>query len=516
MSRLVSVCLCAVTMVAALMGASLSSPVPALAATGTLNIDTPLHAAPDPAAPVVALLPEGTVVSVDGPPVDGFYPVSTGDLTGWMRGETLLLEKDPIAGSGEAGADSGQGAEWLPPDEPLTKEQTASDAAAPVETVATTDPMADPAPVTDAAATAPVQEAAPVDPGVSEPVADAMAAAPEAVEPAPVDVAPVDTGATAKEPSPVDATIPVDPAAPDDAVPSQPSIDPGAAPIPETAPAEATTPDDGGAVPVADANAAPQPAADAGPTGPASVSVDAPILMGPAPGYDLVFTVPGGSTVEQTGHVVDGYVTVRYKEVTGWIAVETLGNPADFAPEEPTEPPREVDTGTPRPGSGIAYATVDLSLRAGPSANEEPVVVVPAGSRLVLTGVMEGGFQRVTYGEEIGWVADEFLNTPPDPEPERGKGKEQQYSRREIVRIIYDAADRYGQSRSAMLRVAECESNLDPYAVNPSGSYGLFQFIRSTWKSTPYGDKDIFDPKANANAAGWMWAQGRKSEWVCQ
>jgi hypothetical protein len=138
----------------------------------------------------------------------------------------------------------------------------------------------------------------------------------------------------------------------------------------------------------------------------------------------------------------------------------------------PAEP---VAVKTPRPGSGVAYTTVDMSLRAGPSAHEEPITVVPAGSRVVLTGVMEGGFQRVTYKEEIGWIADEYLETP---------------------------ADR--------------ESNLDPYAVNPSGSYGLFQFIRSTWKSTPFGNKDIFDPEANANAAAWMWSEGRKSEWVCQ
>ena len=129
---------------------------------------------------------------------------------------------------------------------------------------------------------------------------------------------------------------------------------------------------------------------------------------------------------------------------------------------------------------------------------------------------MEGGFQRVTYKEEIGWIADEYLETPADPEPEPDSHGTAEYSQREIVRIIYDAADRYDQSRSDMLRVAECESNLDPYAVNPSGSYGLFQFIRSTWESTPYGHRDIFDPEANANAAAWMWSEGRKSEWVCQ
>jgi uncharacterized protein YraI len=300
-----------------------------------------------------------------------------------------------------------------------------------------------------------------------------------------------------------------------------------------------------------DPNVAPVPAPDVAPIGPASVTVDAPIRAGPGPGFDLIFTVPMGSTLEQTGNVVDGYVTAQYKEVTGWVALEHLGAPSAFVEETPPAesvapaettpaettpaetapaetPPAEtppVDTApvaepvevkTPRPGSGVAYTTVDMSLRYGPSATEAPVTVVPAGSRVVLTGVMEGGFQRVTYKDQIGWIADEYLQSPSDPESGGGKHGNSQYSRKEIVRVIYQAADRYGQSRSDMLRVAECESNLDPYAVNPSGSYGLFQFIRSTWKSTPYGRKDIFDPEANANAAAWMWSEGRKSEWVCQ
>jgi hypothetical protein len=68
-----------------------------------------------------------------------------------------------------------------------------------------------------------------------------------------------------------------------------------------------------------------------------------------------------------------------------------------------------------------------------------------------------------------------------------------------------------------MVRVARCESNLDPCAVNRAGPYyGLFQFLKSTWKSTPYGDEDIYDPKAQAMAAGWMWKKGRKDEWACK
>jgi len=90
-------------------------------------------------------------------------------------------------------------------------------------------------------------------------------------------------------------------------------------------------------------------------------------------------------------------------------------------------------------------------------------------------------------------------------------------SEKEILNFIDKAAKKYGQSYSAMVRVARCESVLDPCAVNKSGPYyGLFQFLKSTWKTTPYSDKSIWDPEAQALATAWMWKQGRKKEWACQ
>jgi uncharacterized protein YraI len=501
MSKLASVCLCAVMTFVTVCEARLLAPAPVLAASGVLTMETPLHQAPDPAAPLIALLPEGTVVSIDGPPVDGFYPVTAGALTGWMRGETLLLEKDPGEGSKAI-------AEPPPVDGsasglPTTDQLQTGDPAAPADPATAGAEIV--APVADPAAPDPAA-VAPDDSLVKQSPQESVDPAAVAAEPiATIDPAVVAAEKSAAEPIPVEATTAETGAG------LETEVTPATAP--DATGAEKTTP----AEPPPDPSTAPAPAVT-GPVGPASVTSDASIRAGPSPQYDLIFTAPQGSTVEQTGHVVDGYVTVRYKEVTGWLPLEHLAAPSDFAPEETPSPPKEiVDPKTPRPGSGVAYTTVDLSLRAGPSANEAPIVVVPAGSRVVLTGVMEGGFQRVTFDDQIGWVADEYLQTPADPEPERERhGEQQDYTRQQIVRIIYDAADRYGQSRSAMLRVAECESSLDPYAVNPSGSYGLFQFIRSTWKSTPFGDEDIFDPRANANAAGWMWAHGRKSEWVCQ
>ena len=66
-------------------------------------------------------------------------------------------------------------------------------------------------------------------------------------------------------------------------------------------------------------------------------------------------------------------------------------------------------------------------------------------------------------------------------------------------------------------RKARCESRLWRYARNPSsGASGLFQFLPSTWRSTPFGYLSIFDPYANALAAGWMHSAGRGREWVCR
>lgn len=612
MSRIVSVCLCVVVALVAVAGVSLVRPFPALAASGTLTMETPLHQSPEHGAPLIALLPEGTVVSVDGPPVDGFYPVSAGNMSGWMRGETLELAKDEIDEAADAEGTPDGGAESVPIEQEAsdTPSQTEEPAAAPPDAAAdpalTEEPVVDPAatdPAADAAFVEPVAEvtdtttaeavaldpstaetvapdAAPAETVVADPATDAPATEPltEPVTPEPAldpNVTPmpvVETAPTGPASAAVDVPIHVGPGpdfdlistvpmgstveqtghlidgyvsvqfndvtgwaafdqlgapgataaetVPDESLTSEPLAEPLAAGTPVPVTPDAQDPDEKAvkAEPTPESTVSPTPTPEPPPVGPASVVVDAPILSGPGPDYGLIFTVPNGSTVEQTGELVDGYVSVQYKEVFGWAAREHLAEPIEFVDETPPEETAEpVDTKTPRPGSGVAYTTIDLSLRDGPSANEEPIVAVPAGSRVVLTGVMEGDFQRVTFKDEIGWIANEYLATPETPAPNgEAKGRQENYSERQIVRIIYQAADRYDQSRSDMLRVARCESNLDPYAVNPSGSYGLFQFIRSTWKSTPFGDEDVFDPSANANAAAWMWEQGRKSEWVCQ
>jgi len=163
-----------------------------------------------------------------------------------------------------------------------------------------------------------------------------------------------------------------------------------------------------------------------------------------------------------------------------------------------------------------------------------PPEIVDAASRALTTGrSRRGAFSAFFAVAMAASVVDESLSRS---RKKKNKDKHKHRSRngnkdksstggsctfhnseQEILGFISAAAKKYGQSESAMVRVARCESVLDPCAVNRSGPYyGLFQFLKSTWSSTPYGDRDIFDPEAQALAAGWMWHEGRKNEWACQ
>lgn len=83
-----------------------------------------------------------------------------------------------------------------------------------------------------------------------------------------------------------------------------------------------------------------------------------------------------------------------------------------------------------------------------------------------------------------------------------------------VTEAIELAATVYGH-RAELWRKARCESNLNPRARNGSEASGLFQFLPSTWRSTPLRRFSVFSPYANALAAGWMHAHNRGSEWTC-
>src|SRR5262249_35923276 len=169
-------------------------------------------------------------------------------------------------------------------------------------------------------------------------------------------------------------------------------------------------------------------------------------------------------------------------------------------------------------GSGGGSATVDsaLNLRSGPGTSYSIILVMPGGANVDLTGDQANGFYGVVYNGNRGWAHGDYLTFGGGGSSGSVDGSDG-WSTGELVQIIYAAAARYGQNGDGMLRVAQCESGLDPSNVTPPYSAsGLFQFLPGTWATTPYADQDIFDPVANANAAAWMWSVGRRNEWDCQ
>ncbi len=154
----------------------------------------------------------------------------------------------------------------------------------------------------------------------------------------------------------------------------------------------------------------------------------------------------------------------------------------------------------------------DAELREAPNRSAQVVARLLAGTIVDRAGRRERHWLPVRHGQVSGWVAERQIEKIGEPQPD-GQPKTED----EIVAIIREAARAFAQPEEDLLRVGRCESNLDPNAVNPDGPYfGLFQFLRSTWASTPFADRDIFDPTANAHAAAWMWQQGRRGEWACQ
>ncbi len=247
---------------------------------------------------------------------------------------------------------------------------------------------------------------------------------------------------------------------------------------------------------------------------------------GPSTSNGIITTIPRGVTVELMGSASGPWYPIRHAGNKGWSHGDWLTSGSTAAPAPaPSQPAPTPAPSQPAPAPGAApigdtvvgtmYVSTGLNLRNGPSTSNSVLVVMPAGATVSVMGDAVNGWYPLTFHGTKGWASSEYLqaSAPSLPTPPSGSA----YTRDEIIQIIYAAADKYGQPRADMLRVAQCESVLDPNAVNPySGASGLFQFMPSTFAFTPFAGQDIFDPVVNANAAGWMWQNGMRNHWVCQ
>ena len=94
----------------------------------------------------------------------------------------------------------------------------------------------------------------------------------------------------------------------------------------------------------------------------------------------------------------------------------------------------------------------------------------------------------------------------------------------DVEQIIRNAAQRYNISEDYLVRLAMCESTINPSAVN-YGYYenghpsGLFQHISGYYpaRAVRYGySTDVFDAYSNANVTAAMIADGLSHLWACK
>ena len=97
--------------------------------------------------------------------------------------------------------------------------------------------------------------------------------------------------------------------------------------------------------------------------------------------------------------------------------------------------------------------------------------------------------------------------------PVISEAEQQQYRAwMEVARRRYP----YSESVSRMWKLMLCESAGKSNAAH-SGTYGLFQYRRETWKGAwnPYRRKSIYDPRAQIFATAQAWHDGHQSWWHC-
>src|SRR5919108_4335971 len=134
------------------------------------------------------------------------------------------------------------------------------------------------------------------------------------------------------------------------------------------------------------------------------------------------------------------------------------------------------------------------------------------------TGVAEGHAQQ-----KSACIFDHvMLRTPPGQCRPRARS----YPRKvvgKVRRSIYDAALTFGVPYEVLLRIAACESGLNPQANSP-GYYGLFQFAPDTFlrgtrqmrRDTGITASSYWKPLDASYVAGFLFAVGESPRWSCQ
>lgn len=127
---------------------------------------------------------------------------------------------------------------------------------------------------------------------------------------------------------------------------------------------------------------------------PGVTTTDLNLRAGPSTSAAVITVMPEGVTVELPGETQNGFFRTNWNGHQGWAF-------ADF-----------IDTGI---GGVLVTATTDLNLRAGPSVNDQVLLVIPSGASVTRFTEVSNGYRSVAYAGVEGWAYDSYLSTQTSP-----------------------------------------------------------------------------------------------------
>lgn len=115
------------------------------------------------------------------------------------------------------------------------------------------------------------------------------------------------------------------------------------------------------------------------------------LRSGPSTGHQVLRVVPGGSRVQISDTVQNGFRYVIHNGLAGWMADQYLGG---FPDDQ---------------GGNYRTTTTALNLRAEPSTAARILTVMHAGARVQMLHTQAGGFANVNYNGMQGWAHLDYL-----------------------------------------------------------------------------------------------------------
>jgi hypothetical protein len=156
----------------------------------------------------------------------------------------------------------------------------------------------------------------------------------------------------------------------------------------------------------------------------------------------------------------------------------------------------------------IAVSTAVLSLPAASTAEDPPAV-----PQVVY-------IDRTFQGKDVDWWARRAVQARKDANKRADtivRLKRTLAHSPTLTEAIALATTVYRASAADLWRRGRCESHFRRYARNASGASGYWQFLPSTWASTPFARFSIWSVYAQAFAAAWMMGPAHRSgEWSCR